>query len=156
MTKLFRMRVKDGYISPVTSVTNVHGVDMGHVIIPAAVAIAKERGKLDWKDILRCVASGKDPTVLIEKPDALKPSEELAAAPDFDQKAVVEAAQAEAVPEVPKVSELVAARAEGRAPDLAKLTPEELNEQAKLVGVDPAGYSTVAGLVKAVRRKMEA
>jgi hypothetical protein len=156
MTKLFRLRVKDGFVSPATGVTNCHGTDMSQMLIPGPVGVAIMKGKLDWRDVLRCVASGKDPSVLLTKPEAVKPREELAAASDFDQKTVAAEALAVAAPPAPVVSELELARAEGRAPDLSKLTPDELNEQAKLVGVDPAGYSTLTGLIKAVRKKMEA
>ena len=154
MTKLFRLRTKDGYVSPVTSVTNVHGVDMANVIIPAAVAAAIIAKKVDWRDCVQCVVSGKDPTVLLKKPDALKPRQELADAPDFDQQAAVTEV-APPIPDAPKESELSLARTEGRAPDLAKLTEEEIGVQAALVGVDPKSYSSQKGLVKAIQRKME-
>lgn len=155
MTKLFRLRTKDGYVSPVTSVTNVHGVDMANVIIPAAVASAIIAKKVDWKDCVQCVVSGKDPTVLLKKPDAVKPRQELEDAPDFDQKAAV-ADVVTPVPAEPKESELVLARKEGRAPDLSKLTDEEIGVQAALVGVDPSAYSSQKGLIKAIQRKMDA
>ena len=154
MTKLFRVRVKDGYVSPATKMTNVHGTDMDNVLVPGPVGEAILHGKADWRDVVRCVASGKDPTILLTVPDAVKPRAELEAAPGFDQQVAVQAVAEE--PEAPKESELKLARAEGRAPDLAKLTPDELIEQAKLVGVEPANYSTQSGLVRAVRKKMEA
>jgi hypothetical protein len=154
-TKLFRIRIKDGLVSPVTpGITNLHGTDMANVIVPAAVAHAVIKGKVNYKDAVRCVAAGKDPTVLLNDPDAVKPREALEKAPDFDQKTVASAPVTD--PTAPTVSELAAARAEGRAPDLAKLTDEELSEQATLVGVDPSGYKTQAGLVRAVQKAMDA
>jgi len=154
MTKLFRVRTKDGYVSPATKLTNAHNVDMDNIVVPGPVGVAIMKNKVDWRDVVRCVASGKDPTVLLAKPDAAKPREELEAAPDFDQKAA--AATVAEEPPAPKESELKVARAEGRAPDLAKLTNDELMEQAKLVGVDPAAYSTQSGLKRAIAKKMEA
>lgn len=161
MTKLFRLRVKDGYVSPATSLTNAHGTDMKNMLIPAAVAVAISKGKIDWKDAVRCVASGKDPSILITKPDAAKPSKELEGAADFDQQkliadAAAEKAATDAAAAKDKPSELELARAENRAPDLTKLTDAELNAQAVLLGVDPASYGTTAGLVRAMRKKMEA
>ena len=150
MTKLFRLRIKDGYVSPATKMTNVHSVDMSQMLIPARVAAAIWNKEVDWRDVVRCVASGKDPTILITVPDAVKPRKELEDAPDFKQEAVVPAPE----PEKSTLGELALARAENRAPDVAKLTNDELVEQAKLVGVDPAGYSTQSGLVRAVLKKM--
>lgn len=160
MTKLFRMRVKDGYVSPATKLTNAHGTDMSQMLIPEPVAVALDKKTIDWRDVARCVASGKDPSILLTKPEAAKPREELDAAPDFDQDAVAKAAIAEAEaanPAAPKPpSELELARAEGRAPDLTKLTDDEMNAQAILLGVDPANYGTTAGLIRAMKKKMEA
>ena len=160
MTKLFRLRVKDGYVSPATALTNAHGTDMKNMLIPAAVAVAISKGKIDWKDAVRCVASGKDPSILITKPDAVKPSKDLEGAADFDQqKLIADAAAEKAVADAAandKPSELELARAENRAPDLTKLTDAELNAQAVLLGVDPASYGTTAGLVRAMRKKTEA
>lgn len=152
MTKLFRLRVKDGYVCPATKVTNAHGTDMKNMLIPGPVGTAILQKKVDWRDVVRCVASGKDPTVLLKTPDAAKPREELAAAPDFIQAAVAEEAKE---PEAPKVSELEISRAENRAPDLTRLTPDELAAQAVLVGVDVSGYKTQGGLVRAVQKKMD-
>lgn len=161
MTKLFRIRVKDGLISPVTpGITNVHGTDMNNVIVPAAVAFAVMNGKLNYKDAVRCVASGKDPTVLLTKPDAVKPREELTGAKDFDPakeaEALAAAEAAKKAAEENKPGELELSRKEGRAPDLAKLTEEELAQQAALVGVDPANYKTQGGLVRAIQKAMDA
>lgn len=159
MTKLFRMRVKDGYVSPATKLTNAHGTDMSQMLIPAPVAVAIQKKAVDWRDVARCVASGKDPSILLTEPEAAKPREELDSAPDFDQEAVAKAAAEEAEaanPAAPKPpSELELARTEGRAPDLAKLTEDELNAQAILLGVDPANYGTTAGLLRAMKKKMD-
>ena len=155
MSKLFRIRTKDGYVSPATAMTNVHGVDMANVIVPEKVGMAIIKNKIDWRDAVRCVASGKDPSVLLANLDAAKPRKELEDAPDFDQKKAVEENKAPEVPEVPKIGELALARAENRAPVLEKLTDEELMEQAKLVGVDAAAFSTRTGIVRAVAKKMK-
>lgn len=152
-TKSFRLRVKDGYVSPATKMTNAHNVDMANVIIPAAVGVAIIKKQLDWKDVLCCVASGKDPTVLLKTPDAIKPREELQNAPDYKQETAAEELRE---PEPPAESEMVLARKENRAPDLAKLTEEELKAQAALVGVDPKAYSTINALRKAIQKKMDA
>lgn len=155
MSNLFRIRTKDGYVSPATKMTNVHGVDMANVIVPAAVGVAVIKNKIDWRDVVRCVASGKDPSILLVKKDAAKPREDLESAPDFDQKKAVEENKAPEIPDVPKIGELALARAENRAPVLEKLTDDELTEQAKLVGVDPNAFSTRAGVVRAVAKKMK-
>lgn len=135
--------------------TNVHGVDMANVIVPASVGIAVIKGKVDWRDVVRCVVSGKDPSILLVKKDAAKPREDLEGAADFDQKKVAEENKALEVPEVPKIGELALSRAENRAPVLEKLTDDELMEQAKLVGVDPNGFSTRSAIVRAVAKKMK-
>ena len=155
MSKLYRVRTKDGYVSPATAMTNVHGVDMGNIVVPEKVGVAIIKGKIDWHDAVRCVASGKDPSVLLANIEAAKPRKELQDAPDFDQKKAVEAQTPAEAPEVPKIGELALARAENRAPVIEKLTADELTEQAKLLGIDPAAYSTQAGLVRAIRKKME-
>lgn len=159
MTKLFRLRVKDGHVSPATKVTNLHGVDMANMIIPAAVAVAIMKQKIDWRDVKCCVAAGKDPTILLTKPEAIKPRQELTNAPDFNQETVVaaevSAAEAQLASDQPVVGELARARAENRAPDLVKLTDAELNEQAELLGVKVANYSTHTGLMRAIAKKME-
>lgn len=155
MSKLFRVRVKDGYVSPATKMTNVHGVDMANVIVPAAVGVAIIKNKVDWKDVVRCVASGKDPSILLVNKEAIEPRKELQDAPDFDQKKAVADANPANIPEVPKIGELALARAENRAPVLENLTEAELMEQAKLVGVDPNAFSTRAGVVRAVAKKMK-
>lgn len=150
MTKLFRLRVKDGYVCPATKLTNCHGTDMKNMLVPGPVGVAIIAKKVDWRDVVRCVASGKDPSVLLKTPDAAKPRQELADAPDFAQETAVEPEKDVAV-----VSELVTARAENRPPDLLKLTSEELAAQAALVGIDPAAYKTQGGLVRAVQKKMD-
>ena len=155
MSKLFRVRVKDGYVSPATSMTNIHGVDMANVIVPAEVGVAIMKKKIDWRDVVRCVASGKDPSILLVKKDAAAPREDLQNAPDFDQAKAVAAATPPEVPEVPKIGELVLARTEGRAPVIEKLTDAELEEQAKLVGVKTTDFSTRAGIVRAFIKKMK-
>ena len=155
MSKLFRVRVKDGYVSPATKMTNVHGVDMANVIVPEKVGQAIVKNKIDWRDAVRCVASGKDPSILLTVAEAAAPRKELEQAPDFDQKKATEAANPVEVPEVPKISELALARAQGRAPVLKDLTADELMEQAKLLGLDPDKYSTRAGLISAVKSKMD-
>jgi hypothetical protein len=155
MSKLFRIRVKDGYVSPATTMTNVHGVDMNNIIVPFAVGIGIIKGKVDWKDAVRCVASGKDPSILLVNKEAAKPREDLENAPDFDQQKAVGENKAPEIPDVPKIGELALARAENRAPVLEKLTEDELMEQAKLVGVDPNAFSTRAGVVRAVAKKMK-
>lgn len=152
MTKLFRVRVKDGYVSPATAMTNVHGTDMENMVVPGPVGLAIMRGKIDWRDVVRCVASGKDPSILISNPDAAKPRAELENAPEFSQVLT----PAPEVQTAPVIGELALARAEGRAPEIDKLTADELNEQAKLLGIEPGSYSTQAGLVRAIRKKMEA
>ena len=152
MTNAFRIRTKDGFVSPVTRMTNVHGIDKDNVIVPGPVGLAIIAGKINWKDAVVCVVSGKDPSVLLKNPDAAKPRAELQSAPDFDQ--AVAAAPEE--PEEVKVSELLLARSENRAPDLSKLTDEELSEQATLVGVDPKAYSSLKALTRAVQKKMDA
>jgi len=155
MSNLFRVRTKDGYVSPATKLTNAHGVDLANIVVPAAVGFAIMKKKIDWRDAVRCVASGKDPSILLANLDAAKPRKELEDAPDFDQKKAVEEAKPLDVPEVPKISELALARAENRAPVLEKLTDAELEEQAVLVGVKPTDYSTRAGIVRAVAKKMK-
>lgn len=155
ITKLFRIRVKDGYVSPATTMTNIHGTDMANVIVPEKVGQAIIKNKIDWRDAVRCVASGKDPSILLANLDAAKPRKELQDAPDFDQKKAVEEVKAPEVPEAPKIGELVLARTENRAPVIEKLTPEELIEQAKLLGIDPNAYSTQAGVIRAIKKKME-
>jgi hypothetical protein len=155
MSKLFRVRVKDGYVSPATKMTNVHGVDMANIIVPEKVGVAIIKNKIDWRDAVRCVASGKDPSILLTVAEAAAPRKELEQAPDFDQKKATEAANPVEVPDVPKISELALARAEGRAPVLKDLTADELMEQAKLLGLDPDKYSTRAGLISAVKSKMD-
>lgn len=155
MSKLYRIRVKDGYVSPATSMTNVHGVDMANILVPDKVGLAIIKKKIDWQDAVRCVASSKDPSILLANLDAAKPRKELQDAPDFDQKKVAEEAKAPEIPEVPKIGELVLARTENRAPVIEKLTPEELLEQAKLLGIDPSAYSTQAGVIRAIKKKME-
>lgn len=154
-TKLFRIRVKDGYVSPATSMTNIHGTDMANVLVPFAVGIGIIKKEIDWRDAVRCVASGKDPSILIVKKDAAKPREDLENAPEFDQKkAAAEVNKAPEAPEAPKVGELLLARQENRAPVLEKLTDAELEEQAALVGVKTTDYSTRAGIVRAVKKQM--
>lgn len=155
MSKLFRIRTKDGYVSPATAMTNVHGVDMANVIVPAAVGTAVIKNKVDWRDVVRCVASGKDPSILLVNKEATKPRKELENSPDFDQQKAADADKAPEIPEVPKIGELVLARTENRAPVLKNLTAEELVEQAKLLGLDPDKYATRAGLISAVKSKME-
>lgn len=155
MSKLFRIRTKDGYVSPATAMTNVHGVDMANALVPENVGIAIIKGKIDWKDAVRCVACGKDPSILLTVAEAAKPREDLENAPDFDQKKAAADANPPEVPDVPKIGELVLARTEGRAPVLKNLTAEELIEQAKLLGLDPDKYATRAGLISAVKSKME-
>lgn len=155
MSKLFRVRVADGYVSPATKMTNVHGIDMANILVPAAVGIQIMKKLIDWKDAVRCVASGKDPSILIVNKDAAKPREELEKAADFDQQKAADEANPPEVPEAPKIGELALARAEGRAPVLKNLTADELIEQAKLLGLDPDKYATRAGLISAVKSKME-
>jgi hypothetical protein len=155
MNKLFRVRVKDGYVSPATKMTNVHGVDMANIIVPEKVGQAIVKNKIDWRDAVRCVASGKDPSILLTVAEAAAPRKELENAPDFDQKKATETANPPEIPDVPKISELALARAEGRAPVIEKLTDAELEEQAKLVGVKTTDYSTKAGIVRAVIKKMK-
>lgn len=154
MSSLFRLRTADGYVSPCTSLTNCHGTDLKNMLIPEAVAVAilDSKNPLEWRDVVRCVAAGKDPTLLLKNPDAIKPRKELADAPNFEPKAPGLPADA---PAAPKVSELALARTENRAPDLSLLTPDELNAQAALVGVDPSGYTTAKGLMRAVQKKMD-
>lgn len=135
--------------------TNAHGVDMANVLVPEKVGIAIIKKKILWSDAVRCVVSGKDPSILLVNADAAKPREDLQNAPDFDQqKAALEANPAE-IPDVPKIGELALARAENRAPVVEKLTADELMEQAKLLGLDPASYSTQTGIVRAVIKKMK-
>lgn len=158
-TKLFRLRTSDGYVSPTTAMTNVHGTDMNQMIVPAKVGVAIMKKQVDWRDVVRCVASGKDPSILLTTPDAVKPRQELADAPDFDEQKAIAAAALEAekkAAEAAKGGELALARAENRAPDLAKLTEAELAQQAALVGVNPKDYSTQAGLIRAITKKMSA
>jgi hypothetical protein len=155
MSTLYRIRVKDGYVSPATKMTNVHGVDMANIIVPDKVGVAIIKGKIDWRDAVRCVASGKDPSVLLVNAKAATPRQELEDAPDFDQQKVVKEVQAALIPDVPKISELALARAENRAPALEKLTDAELEEQAALVGVKTTDYSTKAGIVRAIAKKMK-
>ena len=155
MSNLYRIRVKDGYVSPATKMTNVHGVDMANVIVPQKVGEAIIRQKIDWRDAVRCVASGKDPSILLVDAKAAAPRKELEDAPDFDQKKATEASQTPEIPDVPKISELALARAEKRAPVIEKLTADEIMEQAKLLGLDPAAYSTQAGIVRAIAKKMK-
>jgi len=155
MSNLYRIRVKDGYVSPATKMTNVHGTDMANIVVPQKVGEAIIKQKIDWRDAVRCVASGKDPSILLANLDAAKPRKELEDAPDFDQKKAVEAQTPAEIPEVPKIGELALARAENRAPVIEKLTPEEIMEQAKLLGLDPAAYSTQAGIVRAIAKKMK-
>lgn len=135
--------------------TNVHGIDIGNILVPAAVGMAIIKNKIDWRDAVRCVASGKDPSILLADIKAAKPRETLENAPDFDQEKAVKELQPKVPEEAPKISELALSMAEGRAPVIEKLTPEELSEQAKRLGIDPLVYSTQAGLVRAIRKKME-
>jgi len=156
-TKLFRVRVKDGLLSPVKpGITNVHGIDMGNVIVPAKVALAIIGKRIRYQDAVRCVLAGKDPTVLLTAPSALKPREELENAPGFNP----EKETAELAPKIPKgggkVGELVLARQEGRAPDVAKLTEEEQVELAGMLEVDPSKYTTTAGLLRALKKALGA
>lgn len=153
MSNAFRIRTKDGYVSPVTKATNVHGIDMNNIVVPGPVGLAVIAGKLDYKDVIQCVVSGKNPEILLKNPDAVKPRKELQEAPDLNPADLLPPPVEEKG--APAVSELVLARAENRAPDVDKLTPEELAEHAKLVGVDPAGFSSLKGLAKAVRKRME-
>ncbi len=158
MTKLFRISLKpgrEGMLSPVTRMTNAHGTDKDFIIVTAQVAAAidKERAKpgtgLDWKDAVRCVTAGKSPDVLLRDKEAAKPRETLQKAPDYNP-AVPSADEAPA----DKVSELQAARGEGRAPDVDKLTTAELDECARLVGVDPKAYTTTARLKGAIKKAL--
>jgi len=155
MSNLYRIRVKDGYVSPATKMTNVHGTDMANIVVPQKVGEAIIKGTIDWCDAVRCVASGKDPSILLANLDAAKPRKELEDAPDFDQKKAVEAQTPAEIPEVPKIGELALSRAENRAPVIEKLTDEELEEQARLVGVKTTDYSTKAGIIRAIAKKMK-
>lgn len=151
LTKQFRIRVADGLVSPVTpGITNIHKHDMDNVIVSAAVMAAISKGRIDYKDAVRCVAAGKSADVLLTDPDVLKPSEAMASAPSADQVPGVQTP-----PPAPVKSELVAAREEGRAPDLVKLSEEELAEYGLILGVDPSKYSTRPTLLRAVRKAIE-
>lgn len=152
MKNLFRLRVKDGYVSPATRLTNCHGIDMENMVIPGEVGEGIIKGTLNWRDVVRCVAAGKDPSILLTKPDAAKPRTDLEGAADFDQTKTV---NANIPPPTPPKSEFVLAREENRAPDLLKLTPEELVLQAGFVGVLVDNYKTQGGLVRAIQKKMD-
>lgn len=154
MSKLYRVRTKDGFVSPATGMTNVHGIDMDNVLVPEKVGVAIIRGKIDWHDAVRCVASGKDPSILLVKPDAADPKQELKDAPNFDQKKAAVDANPPKTEEAPKIGELALSRAENRAPVIENLTDDELNEQAGLLGIKATDYSTKAGLVRAIKKKM--
>ena len=157
-TKLYRLNTTTGLIAPCTAVTNAHGIDRRFVLItaPVRLAIEKERCKagcgIDWRDVVRCVVSGKSPDVLLADKEAAKPREALAKAADYDPNALL---PKEGELPKPAVSELTLAREEGRAPELAKLTSAELDEHAVLLGVDPKQYTTAKGLIRAVQRKMD-
>ena len=155
MSKLFRIRTSDGFVSPATGMTNVHGVDMGNVLVPFKVGIGILKKQIDWHDAVRCVVSGKDPSILIVDKKAAAPREALEQAPDFDQAKAIAAEKAAEVPDVPKVGELALARAENRAPAVDKLTDAELTEFATQLGLKPEDYATKAGIVRAVNKKLK-